>query len=115
MSEQTEQVTAILEHAKVTAMIHDSVLADSGLSSAEVSRLTDAINKVYLAWQKDFRQTYVAPDDVKKLLADERETAFEDVAGLLTRLKTFYKGSKAEAGVLNRITEDFGKLRTKQE
>jgi hypothetical protein len=114
MSEQTEQVTIILEHAKVTAMIHDGILADSGLSSAEIVRLVESIDSIYQKREKELLQTYVAPKDVQKFLADERSTAFEDVGGLIQKLQEFYKGSKAELTVITRIKEDFSKLRNKQ-
>ena len=114
MSSETEQITAILEHAKPTAMIHDGVLADAGLSSAEVTRLVELIDGVYLKREKELKQVYVSPDDVKVMLADERATAFDDVRGLLDKLKTYFKGSKAESSVLTRISEDFEKLRRKQ-
>jgi hypothetical protein len=114
MSFETEQTTAILEHAKPTAMIHDGVLADAGLSSAEIVRLVSSIDAVYMKREKDFMQSYVAPDAVRVLLADERTSAFEDMASLLARLKDYYKGNKAEQSVLSRISEDFQKLRNKQ-
>ena len=114
MSAESE-LTTILEHAKPTAMIHDGVLADAGLSSAEIARLVSLISDLYAKREKELKQIYVSPDDMKVMLADARATAFDDMRVLLDKAKTYFKGNKAETTVLTRISEDFEKLRNKQE
>jgi hypothetical protein len=113
MSVETDQITTILEHAQVTAMIHDGILADSGISSAEIVRLTESIDSIYQKREKELLQTYVAPKDVQKFLSDERTTAFDEVDQLIQKLQAFYKGNRAEQTVITRFKEDLTKLRNK--
>jgi len=109
--EQIEKVKELLESAKVTAVIQDSVLFGATISLPQVVTLIHQIDEIYSNHEHELLTAHISPDEARKGIEVERNRTLDDMDTLIRKLESFYAGESIEKTVISRVRDEFNNLR----